>query len=180
MCIDLTDIDSQYIYCVPSSHNVAHKLRQTPTSQPITLISPRMCFSFKDLSPHGLLSGAERKEEREREKSSQERGRGLIYLNNLVLMKAVRARWGWIDGASGEKSGEQRVHGVKSNCRQIVGPDNGLNGPYKPLNLPPLSVCVHTYFCVCTVPNLGYDNHEFHMQLICVAIYLFINADIPV
>lgn len=47
-------------------------------------------------------------------------GRGVIYLNNLVVMKAAWARWRWKD----KVSGEGRVNGVKSNCRQIVGPDN--------------------------------------------------------
>lgn len=47
-------------------------------------------------------------------------GGGLIYLNNLVVMKAAWARWRWKD----KESGEGRVNGVKSNCRQIVGPDN--------------------------------------------------------
>lgn len=45
---------------------------------------------------------------------------GLIYLNNLVVMKAAWARWRWKD----KVSGEGRLNGVKSNCRQIVGPDN--------------------------------------------------------
>lgn len=45
---------------------------------------------------------------------------GLIYLNNLVVMKAAWACWRWKD----KVSGEGRVNGVKSNCRQIVGPDN--------------------------------------------------------
>ncbi len=49
----------------------------------------------------------------------------MIYLNSLVVMKAARACWRWGDGVSGEKSGEERVNGVKSNCRQIVGLDNG-------------------------------------------------------
>lgn len=41
------------------------------------------------------------KKETEREKESRGEGRGLIYLNNLVAMKAASARWGWIDGVSG-------------------------------------------------------------------------------
>lgn len=61
-------------------------------------------------------------------------GRGLIYLNSLVVMKAVMTCWGWIDGVSGEKRGEGRVNEVKSNCRQIAGLDNDLNRPQKPLN----------------------------------------------
>lgn len=103
----------------------------------------------------------------------------MIYLNSLVVMKAVRVCWWWIDGVSGEKRTEERVIGAKSNCRQIVGLDNGLD----PTSLLPPSaqcVCVHTYFCVYTVPNLPFYSCEFHMQLICDAIFLSINADIPV
>lgn len=106
----------------------------------------------------------------------------MIYLNNLVVMKAVSARWGWIDGASREKRREERVSAVKSNCRQIVGLDNGLNGPYKPLMPPPPNahpLPLHAYFCANTAPNLPHYNCEFHMQLIHAAVYLSINADIP-
>lgn len=89
------------------------------------------------------------KKETARKKKGMGVGRGLIYLNNLVVMKAARACWGWIDGVSGEKRGEERVNGVKSDCRQIVGLDNGLNGPYKPLNPPAQCVCVCAYILLC-------------------------------
>lgn len=120
------------------------------------------------------------KKETEREKEGRGVGTGLIYLTNLVVMKAGRPCWGWNDSVSGEKSGEEGVNGVKSNCRQIVGPDNGFNRPYKPPNPAAQVVCACIHTCVYTVPNLPYYNHEFHMQPICAAIYLAINADIPV
>ena len=90
------------------------------------------------------------KKETEREKKKAGEGRGLIYfhLNNLVVMKAVMTCWGWMDEVSRKKSLEERVNEAKSNCRQIVGLDNGLNGPYKPLN--PLAQCVCAYFSVYT------------------------------
>lgn len=50
-----------------------------------------------------------------------------------------------------EWSGEERVNGVKSNCRQIVGLDNGLNGPSKPLNPPAQCECAYVLLCIrCT------------------------------
>lgn len=87
----------------------------------------------------------------EREKEGRGVGRGLIYLNNLVIMKAVGVCLGWIDGVSGEKSGDEKVNGEKSNCRQIVGLDNGLNGPYKSFNPPAQCVCAYILLCIyCT------------------------------
>lgn len=159
----------QYRQSIYKQHTLEpQRVKQTPTSQPVTLISPEMCFSFKRPSVDCCRVPREKKET-EREKEGRGVGRGLIYLNNLVVMKAARVCWRWMDGVSGEKSGEGRVNGVKSNCRQIVGLDNGLNGPYKPLNPPGLvCVCIHAYVHI--VPKLPYYSHEFHMQPICVAI----------
>lgn len=122
------------------SHKVSEKNLNSP---PTTTISPEMCFPFGGLPPQaaaGLLRG-------KKESEGRGAGRGLIYLNNLVAMKAAKACWRWMDGVSGEKSREEGVNGVESSCRQIVGLDNGLNGPYKPHNLPDhhVCVCVHTY-----------------------------------
>lgn len=61
-----------------------------PTSQPITLISSKIWFSFKSL----FLQGGRG----ERGKEAREMGGGLIYLNNLVVMKAAWAHWRWKDG----------------------------------------------------------------------------------
>lgn len=133
-----------------------------PTSQPITLISPEMCFSFAAFPPHGgTLHAAGCREERKSRGEQGRRGCGGIYLNNLVVMKAAKSCWGWIDGARGEKSGEERVYGVKLNCGQIVGHDNGLN-----------RASSHTSVCVHIHTNIPCYSHKSHMLPLCAVIYL--------
>lgn len=172
------------IYCVDKTINTCITFtgatmwplnyNKPPTSQPITLIVHEMCFLFGHFPPHGLLQGAERKEKvRERKKKAGVWG---IYLNNLVVMKAVQSRWGCIAGASWEKSDEQRVQGVKSNCRQIVGLDNGLNRLCTTLLILQLSVCVHittTY-----VYMLSLTCYITSMNSIFIPFMLYVKADI--
>lgn len=116
---------------VGSVYCTQHKLKLQRLQNKPQLHSPSpslalKCGSHLKTFLHGLLQGSERKE---RQREGKALGRGLIYLNNLVVMKASRVCWRWMDKESGENSGEERVNGVKSNCRQIAGLHNGLNRP---------------------------------------------------
>lgn len=50
----------------------------------------------------------------------------------------------WMTGERSESEDERRNR-VKSNCRQIFGPDNGSNGPREPQVLGSVRVCI---FCL--------------------------------
>ncbi len=155
---NLINIGSQYLHTI---HKTS-KLKQTPTSQPITLISPEMCFSFKDLLPWTAAGCWERERDRGR-KRKQGRGERLDLSEQSGCNESTQRLLGvdrWC-----EWSGEERVNGVKSNCRQIVGLDNGLNGPYKPLNPLAQCECAYILLCICCIqltilqPGIPYATH---------------------